>query len=428
MVRLVIVVAVVCLWAGVWLGASQAGPRGGAVGVALEAYAARDFDAALGSRPFDGHTVESAIRALEAWVGPMPVGAATPDAFADWQRRGRVAARFALDVMAQREVTREFFATPLGDPSREGPGYVGFQIEMPSVPPSDHDRFTAPLVAWACAHMPTTGPLEDWEHWWWMTSIGLLQGAGEWRMLGGMSGERQQHNEDLPAWHRAVFAQVAIGHLAEAEARLGFTPRLRLARAVVASAPLTDRAHRFTIGGGASAGVEPFRPDVLRSLEETSRTVNSGRFAEVERQLEPLLAEPSIESEVALRLAQLRVIRRDWAATTRWLDRAERVTNSDIERATIDYLRGWMFERTGKEDEALERYRAAYDRFRQSPNLNTLLAAQLMRVGRRTEAAHVLETFMLQPFDHGRRDLWRILVDGDAQHTQTFARRMREAR
>jgi tetratricopeptide (TPR) repeat protein len=209
---------------------------------------------------------------------------------------------------------------------------------------------------------------------------------------------------------------------------VGSTPRLRLARAVVASASLTDHAYRFTIGGGANLLTAFYRPDVLRGLEEVSRSVNSGRFADVERLLELLLVEPSLEAEVSLRLAQLRLIRRDWAATTRWLDRAERATSSDIERATIDYFRGWIAERTGNDEGALERYRAAHARFQQSPNLNTLLAAQLMRVGRRSEAAKVLEAFMLQPFDHGRRDLWRILVDGDAGYVREYARRMREAR
>lgn len=428
MVRLVGGVAVVCLWAAVWLGASQAGPRGGAVGVALERYQVGDFDAALGSHPFDGHTVESAIGALDAWIGLRPVDGAPAAEVARWQQRARLAARFAVDVMAQREVTREFFAAPLGDPTREGPGYVGFHIDMPAVPPSDHDRFTAPLVAWACARMPKDGPVEPWEAWWWMTSIGLLQGAGEWRMLAGAPDERRQGDAARPAWHRAVLAQVQIGHLAEAEARLGPTPRLTLARAVVASASLTDHAYRFTIGGGAQLLPVWSRGDVLRNLEAAARTINSSRFSDVERQLEPLLADSSVEAEVALRLAQLRVMRRDWATTTRWLDRAERVTTSDVERATIDYFRGWILERTGREDEALERYQAAYARFQQSPNLNTLLAAQLMRKGRRADAADVLETFMLQPFDHGRRDLWRILVDGDALHVQAWARRMREAR
>src|SRR5690606_24841179 len=115
---------------------------------------------------------------------------------------------------------------------------------------------------------------------------------------------------------------------------------------------------------------------------------------------------------VALRIAQLRLMRRDWNATLRWLDRAEPLTDDTIHRATIDYFRGWVFERTNREDEALTAYRAAYARMKTSPNLNTLLAAQLMRVGARAEAATVLEQFMREQFDHGRQDLWRILVGG----------------
>jgi len=401
-------------------------PPSGVVATALDLYAAGSVDTALATRPFDLHTAASAIGELDRWVGPTVEASAPAAAMAQWQRRAQVAARFAVDVTAQREITREVFAMPLGDPTREGPGSVLFHFQVPDIPPFDHERFSAPIVAWACAHMPADGPVAPWEEPWWMASIGLLQDAGEWRMLAGDPRESRQ-GDPTRAWERAVYAQVKVGHLAEAVARLGDRPRLRLATVVTRSASLIDLSQRFTVGGGSPVGGLFARPDVLRVLEDFARTVNSGRFAEFERALEALLNEPTLEAEVALRLAQLRVMRRDWPATTRWLDRAEAATTDDINRATVDYFRGWVFERAGREDDALRLYESAYTRFPQSPNLNTLLAAQLMRVGRRSEAAKVIEAFMLQPFDFGRRDLWRILVAGEGRYVRGYARRMREA-
>src|SRR5690606_33284025 len=103
---------------------------------------------------------------------------------------------------------------------------VHFQTDLSAIPVFDDGRFNAPIIAWACALMPTSGPVEPWEPWWWMTSIGLLQDAGEWLVLSGRIGELRQDLPAFPAWQRAVFEQVRAGHLAEAEARLGKLPQL----------------------------------------------------------------------------------------------------------------------------------------------------------------------------------------------------------
>jgi len=410
------------------LGAHQDARRAGDIATALDRYAAGDFDAALGSQPFKGHNVVTALAGLDAWLGAKPTDNTAAAVKSEWARRATVAARFALDVVAQREITHELFYLPLGDPTTQSRNHVEFRADLPSIPVFDDGRFNAPVIAWACALMPKSGPVEPWEPWWWMTSIGLLQDAGEWLMLSGRLGESRQHSPAFAHWQQAVFERVRGGHLAEAEARLGLLPHLRLASAVVRSAALTDQTFRFAISGLPLLPRRFGRPDVLAYLEEVARDVNGSRFTEIERALEALLVEPGLEAEVALRIAQLRLMRRDWNATLRWLDRAEPLTDDTIHRATIDYFRGWVFERTNRDDEALAAYRAAYARMTSSPNLNTLLAAQLMRVGARAEAATVLEQFMREQFDHGRQDLWRILVGGEARHAYSHARRMREAR
>lgn len=422
-----VIVSVASIGVLVTVGAHQDPVRQGEITKALDRYAVRDFDASLTTRPFDGHTVVSAIADLEGWLGPRPDSNAGEPAIVEWARRASVAAQFAVDVLAQRGSTRELFFMPLGDPTTQTRNSVEFRAELPSVPVFDDGRFNAPIIAWACAHVPKTGPVEAWEPWWWIASIGLLQDAGEWRMLGGSPYVSEQQATSLPAWHRAVFDQVRVGHLAEAEARLGPRPQLRLAAAVVRSASLTDQTFRFALSGSPLLPERFGRPDVLGFLEEVGRDVSASRFSDVERDLQVLLVEPEMEAEVALRIAQLRLMRRDWNTAIGWLDRAERLATDVVHRATIDYFRGWVYERTSREDDALASYQAAYARITTSPNLNTLLAAQLMRVGARSEAATVLERFMLERFDHGRQDLWRVLVGGEARHVREHSRRMREA-
>lgn len=385
---------------------------GGPIHRALDDYAAGRFDAALAAHPFDHRNIEDVIGALDAWVGL--------DA-----NRGQLAARFALDVTAQRELTWTYSRVPAdGPPSKSD---LELQVPVPPVPSFREERFAAPIVAWARTHVPMTGPVQEWEPWWWKTSIALLQDAGEWAVLGGTR-QRRSETKALPTWERDVFQLVRAGHLADARTRLGDDPRLALAEVVTRSAALTDQASRHTVGGGTPTQRVPARPDVLVHLQEGARQVNSGLFRDVEAAFQLLLADPALEGEAALRIAQLRLMQRDWKATTTWLDRSERTTKEEALLAAVDYFRGWMAERHDRHDEALEHYRAAYRRYFMAPTLNTLLAAQLMRAGERTEAARVLETFMLLDFDHTRHDLWDLLVAGDARFMRDYAQQMREAK
>ncbi|GMV21616.1 MAG: hypothetical protein AB7L71_16465 [Vicinamibacterales bacterium] len=393
--------------------ARQMRQAAGPIHRALDDYAAGRFDAALDAHPFDRRNIDEVIGALDAWVG-LDVA------------RGQVAARFALDVTAQRELTRYFTGVAVDDPAAAAKS--GFTVPVPPVPSFDQQRFAAPIVAWARTHVPMTGPVQEWEPWWWKTSIALLQDAGEWAVLGGNPRERRNEDKGHPGWERAVFRLAREGFLADARTRLGADPRLAMAEVVTMSAALTDQAWRRTVGGGTPQQRVPARPDVLLHLQDGARQVNSGRFREVEDALEVLLDDPTLEGEAALRLAQLRLMQRDWKATTTWLDWSERTTKDGTLLAAVEYFRGWMAEQHDRHDLALANYRAAYQRYPMAPNLNTLLAAQLMRAGERTEAARVLETFMLLEFDHSRDDLWDLLVAGDARFMRVYALQMREAR
>jgi len=156
--------------------------------------------------------------------------------------------------------------------------------------------------------------------------------------------------------------------------------------------------------------------------------MNSGPFNEVEREFEALLAEPGMEGEVVLRIGQLRMLRRDWDTALRWLDRASAATSDRIHLAAADYLRGWIFHHANRPADALAADKAAHARYDTSPNLNTLLAAELMTAGQRLEAARVLERAMRDQHNHAWKDLWLLMVEGDARRAGHYTRQMREAR
>ncbi len=419
---------------GVWaiVSAVGAGAQRVSVAEALDLYARGEYGRAVDAKPFDGFEVATAIAALEAWIGPADVKASTPEQRAERVRRQQVAARFAIDVTAARGLTWMTFGTPAFDGRMLGNAFlINGNPEGPersASPAFDHLNFNAPIVAWACDQLPHSGLVESWEPWWWLTSIALLQGAGEWNALQGNRGVRYMDPEPPPRWRLAVREEVAHGHLKEARTRIGAHPRLRLAEAATRAAALTDAASRFTIGSGGNRPRADGRYDVIRHLENAARTINSGLFNDVEREFEALLGEPGMEGEVALRIGQLRMLRRDWDAALRWLDRASAATSDRIHLAAVDYFRGWIFHRTNRPADALAAYKAAHARYDTSPNLNTLLAAELMAAGQRLEAARVLERAMRDQHNHAWKDLWMLVVDGDAQRAAHYARQMREAR
>lgn len=400
---------------------------------ALDLYAEGAHQAAIEGRAFGRLDVAAAIAELDAWVGPLDPKTATPDQRAEHARRRQFAARYAVDATAHRgEGVRWWLGMPLADGQQPmGAGQIVIRGSLgprrPWPPVFDDQGFNGPIVAWACEQLSKTGPVEPWEPWWWLTSIALLQEAGEWGMLRGNVAVTYG-GASPPGWERAVRQQVSKGHLVEARARLGDHPRLRLAEAVTRAAALTDASRRHTVGAGASGPMVLGRYDVLRHLEDAARALNSGPFASLERDFEALLAEPGFEGEVSLRIAQLRLLRRDWSVALRWIDRAAGATDDRLHLATADYFRGWIFERTNRPAEALAAYRAAHARYDRSPNLNTLLAAQLMQAGERTRAAEVLERSMREQHDMGWRDLWQLLVEGDVLLASRYARLMREAR
>jgi hypothetical protein len=404
------IVSLVCL-AAVARGQSPAAPAL-SIPIALDWYAQGEHSRAFDAKPFDGHDVVTAIDALNRWTAGDP-------------GKGQVAVRFVVDMIAQRPLTRVLYGVRIGDGS---PLPDTFRLPVRASTPSFLDeRFTAPLVAWACPRMPQAGLPEPWEAWWWLTSIALLQGSGEWGVL--LGNQRISYGGSAPPdWQLAVRKELDKSHLAEAHRRLGPLPRLRLAEAVARTAALTDATKRFRIGAGSDVSHAAGRFDVIRVLEDAARGINTGRFTERQRDFERLLTEQDFEGEVSLRIAQLRLLRRDWNEATQWLDRAARTTSDPIYLAAIDYFRGWIFERTERHPEALAAYRAAHARYGRSPSLNTLLAAQLMRNGERAEAARIVEATIDLEFDHHWQDLWTLLLEGDARRAPLYAQRMREAK
>ena len=55
------------------------------------------------------------------------------------------------------------------------------------------------------------------------------------------------------------------------------------------------------------------------------------------------------------------------------------------------YLRGWVFQRTGRRDDAIAEYRVALEASPQARSISTMLADQLAQAGRQAEAYDVLD-------------------------------------
>lgn len=384
---------------------------------ALDMYAAGNPAEAVAGRPFDRLNVETIISALDAWIATAPS-----------DHRQHLAARFAVDVLASQSRTVSWTAHPAGDsmPSVTTPR-PGDHERRPWPPIFPDDGVKAPLVVWAARWIPSEGPIAEWEPLWWRASVAVLQEAREWGVLMG-NARAHYSGPPRPQWQLRVHQAQEHGHLTLAIARLGETPWLQMARAVGTAAPLTDARVTLTVGAPGGRPNVFGRPDVLRVLTEASRQANRGRFTEVERALEPLLAVPELEGEAAVRLALLRLLRGDWTAAHRWLDRASVTPLDSVYLATIDYLRGWVHDNTNQPAHALESYRRAYDRYPASPNLNTRFAMHLMKSGERDRAAQVLETSMHLAHNERHGDLLSALIGGDARFGPVFARRMRDTR
>jgi tetratricopeptide (TPR) repeat protein len=113
------------------------------------------------------------------------------------------------------------------------------------------------------------------------------------------------------------------------------------------------------------------------------------------------------------------------------------------------YLRGWVFQRTGRRDDAIAEYRVALEASPQARSISTMLADQLAQAGRQAEAYDVLDAGLKAslaaadsrsrfptrgggragagPFIDQPKDPWDQFQHGDARLIPTYFTQLREA-
>lgn len=355
--------------------------------------------------------IQQLIEGAESWAG----GGADP---AEKTSRQRLAAAFLLDVVhASTRRSERLTLVPVShhDVASHGPA-------RRPIPPRLSDLAAAlPAVSWGCTRIAAPGPPDDLERAWWRLSVALLEEASEWRTL---LGARVRRGGGKP--HPIValtYREVDEGHLAHARTRLAEEPRFQLAEVVARTAQVM---HPPGVAlGPISRGLRiEGRVDVLRNLERATREVNGRTVNGLERDFGELLDQPDVAGEAALHIAYLRVLRRDWRDALAHLDRVSELTSDPSLLAVADYLRGWVYERLSRPDEAIVAYRRAHAFAPRSPNLAVLLAAQLFQTDARSEAYAILDAAVQPP---GASDLLRVFLDGDARLAGGYVAAIREA-
>jgi len=123
-------------------------------------------------------------------------------------------------------------------------------------------------------------------------------------------------------------------------------------------------------------------------------------------------------------------------------------TNDPFLICISHYLRGWVFQRTGRRDDAIGEYRLALEASPGARSISTMLADQLAQAGRQAEAYAVLGAGLkvsaaaadsrLRPPSRGGRaggmpsipqqaDPWDQFQQGDARLIPVYFRQLREA-
>ena len=280
-------------------------------------------------------------RTLDVWIedgGPSLVA-----------RRRRVAAAFALD--AGWHATRHPFNTT--STNRDPWGHVV---------PSDIEKWSLisswsqPIVAlWAVEQLPAAATPDAIDRRIGFTAVGFAQ--------------------DGHAWNR--LEQAIVPRLRRV---LGDDPRLRLA----------DVLSR------TNSELGPLRLDSSASrigalLDDRQLGGTEGRIAKAVTAFQPLLSDPALAGEAALRIGYLELRRRRWPEALARFEAARLTTTEPALKAIADYFAGWVHEQQNQPAEAIVAYRRAHAITPLMRNLTTRLSALLFMRGERTEAYALLD-------------------------------------
>ena len=308
---------------------------------AVYLYGRGEFDNAVERLNTRGLFVRQFTRALDAWIAEGGPSLAT--------RRRRVAAAFALD--AAWHVTRHPFNTT--STNRDPWGHVV---------PSDIEKWSLisswsqPIVAqWIVEQLPAAAAPDDVDRTIGLAAVGFAQDGHAWNRL---------EHAILPRVRRV----------------LGDDARFRLADVLSRT---NSELGPLRLDSSAS------RIGALRDDQQLGGT--EGRIAKAITAFQPLLADPALAGEAALRIGYLEMRRRQWRDALARFEAARLASSEPTLKAIADYFAGWVQEQQEQPDEAIIAYRRAHAITPLMRNLTTRLSALLFLRGERTEAYALLD-------------------------------------
>jgi hypothetical protein len=257
------------------------------------------------------------------------------------------------------------------------------------------------LVEWSCSRLRRFGPV-DAERWIHLSFVSLLQGARDDSLLTGRYIPVGVYLRPINGSHAE---HAGLRFPAESRFKLAFVTGSWEAQ-YIATWPLTpgwltrETAGRFAIS----------RPNDEAALDATLKM------------LAALFDDRGVGAEARLRSGVLRFLRADTNAARDDLLSAETAGDPAV-RYLVHLMLGTIADQSGQADEALRRFRLAYETVPAS-TASVALAGRLYRSGLTDEAARVLEQFDASPLPP---DPWELYGQRDFRFFGAFRDRMRGA-
>jgi hypothetical protein len=297
------------------------------------------------------------------------------------------------------------------------------------------------LIAWGCTEMRSAQIPEPAERLWHLAAVAVAEAGEDWTLL---VGRRRRAGEPVPASRNSLENELRQGHVSHALSRFPDEPRLALAAAVAAenlSWEIGGFGRDNNVRGGLMAGeidrnyLDRLQSGDLAAPDGSKRPVPGAKqlgkwhlarvddvMAVRERYL-ALTEQPQVAAEAHVRLALIlfRLVERDKAL--QHLELALELAREPEVVYLAHLLRGAIQEREGRDDEAIEAYRAALNVFPRAQSATSRLVARLFGAGRRAEAAALADEFFATA--EAAPDPWAIYRVGEARFLRSYLARLR---
>jgi hypothetical protein len=289
------------------------------------------------------------------------------------------------------------------------------------------------LISWACHEFSSTKtPPERGEQLWYLASVALVGGAEDWWFLIG----RSAFGDARKSGKQPVEDELFRGHLAHAVARFPNDPRFALAGAV------SIESLSWEVGG---IGRDPNQRGIIAgeiAREALTRTNNdwddSGALPKVKRgqttgpgiiqvlqvaqRYASLANEPPIAAEASIRAGVLSHRIANYEQAIGHLARVPQLTEDPFFVHLSRLIEGVVRERQGRDEDAVEAYRAALQAVPRAQTASTMLTARLIKMGRLADAAKVADEFFSGP---PVVDPWRQYRLGDFRSWPSLMKQLR---